>query len=395
MDIYERLVENPLFFKWIYHPGPEIDSWWKAYLEMNPAEADQILLFKQRFKALGYSVEKLSDPEKKILARKIVSGLESIDAKRNRRQLMIGLVKYAAIALMFFSIGSVLVYLKMDKQTRKWVIAESSIPTQLQGPVLILPEGSSVPLKKTESSLDYSKPDQILLNNESVIKQSKESEKIANNQLIIPFGNRSKVTLSDNTIVWLNAGSRLIYPSKFTGEQREVMLFGEAYFEVTKNVEMPFVVKTTSIDVKVLGTEFNVSAYPDDNVVQTVLKSGSVSILRNHGNIFEKVLVLTPNQMALFDKTTQDSKIYTVDANDYTIWTKGLLSFDDLEMSRVLKSLERYYNIQIRYADPMVGSQRISGKLDLNKNLNEVFEYMSKVSSTTFKKLDDRNYQIK
>jgi len=158
---------------------------------------------------------------------------------------------------------------------------------------------------------------------------------------------------------------------------------------------MPFVVKTTSIDVKVLGTEFNVSAYPDDNVVQTVLKSGSVSILRNHGNIFEKELVLTPNQMALFDKTTQDSKIYTVDANDYTIWTKGLLSFDDLEMSRVLKSLERYYNIQIRYADPMVGSQRISGKLDLNKNLNEVFEYMSKVSSTTFKKLDDRNYQIK
>ena len=395
MDIYERLVENPLFFKWIYHPGPEIDSWWKTYLEMNPAEADQILLFKQRFKALGYSVEKLSDPEKKILARKIVSGLESIDAKRNRRQLMIGLVKYAAIALLFFSIGSVLVYLKMDKETKKWVIAESSIPTQLQGPVLILPEGSSVPLKKTESSLDYSKPDQILLNNESVIKQSKESEKIANNQLIIPFGNRSKVTLSDNTIVWLNAGSRLIYPSRFTGERREVLLFGEAYFEVAKNVEMPFVVKTTSIEVKVLGTEFNISAYPDDNVVQTVLKNGSISIRRNHGNIFEKELVLTPNQMALFDKTTQDSKIYTVDANDYIIWTKGLLSFDDLEMSRVLKSLERYYNIQIRYADPMVGSQRISGKLDLNKSLNEVFEYMSKVSSTTFKKLDDRNYQIK
>ena len=151
---------------------------------------------------------------------------------------MIGLAKYAAIALLFFSIGSVLVYLKMDKQTRKWVIAESSIPTQLQGPVLLLPEGSSIPLKKTESSLDYSKPDRILLNNESVIKQSKESEKIANNQLIIPFGNRSKVTLSDNTIVWLNAGSRLIYPSRFTGERREVLLFGEAYFEVAKNAEM-------------------------------------------------------------------------------------------------------------------------------------------------------------
>jgi len=395
MDIYEKLIENPLFFKWIFHPGPEINAWWKTYLELHPAEADQILLFKQKFSALGYSVEKLSDTEKRALAKRIVHGLESIDGKRNQHQFIIGIAKYAAIAILFFSIGSILVYLRMDRQPAKWVIAESSIPDQLKGPVLILPEGSSVPLKKTESSLDYSKPDQILINNESVIKPAVNNEKFSNNQLIIPFGNRSKITLSDSTIVWLNAGSRLIYPSRFTGDRREIMLFGEAYFEVAKNVGKPFVVKTSSIEVKVLGTEFNVSAYPDDNVVQTVLKKGSVSIHRNSGDPFEKELVLTPNQMASFDKKTQDSKIYMVDANEYTIWTKGLLSFDDLEMCRVLKSLERYYNIHIRYTDPMIGSQRISGKLDLNKNQDEVFEYMSKVSSTKFIKLNDRNYQIK
>lgn len=397
MDIYERLIENPLFFKWIYHPGPGIDAWWKTYLEMNPDEVDKILEFKQRFKELGFSGEKLNDIEKKLLARKIVLGLDLIDKKRRRNQFILGLSKYAAIALLFFSIGSVFVYLKMEVKSKEWVVSETRIPSQLQGPVLILPEGSSIPLKKSASTLDYTNPERVVINNESVINSSKEkgNDNITNNQLIIPFGNRSKVTLSDNTIVWLNAGSRLIYPSKFTGDQREVMLFGEAFFEVSKNPGMPFVVKTSSIEIKVLGTKFDISAYPEDNVIQTVLKEGSVSIRRNGSGLFETDLVISPNQMASFDKTTLDSKIYNVDAGAYTIWTQGLLSFDDLEMCRVLKSLERYYNIHFRYADPMTGSQRITGKLDLNKDLQEVLEYLTKVSSTKFAKIDDSNYQIK
>jgi ferric-dicitrate binding protein FerR (iron transport regulator) len=87
--------------------------------------------------------------------------------------------------------------------------------------------------------------------------------------------------------------------------------------------------------------------------------------------------------------------VTSVDAGAFIIWTEGLLSFDDLEISRVLKSIERYYNIHIRYADPLLGSQRITGKLDLNKNVQQVFEYLSKVSSTTFTKIDESNYQIK
>ena len=395
MDLYEKLIENPLFFKWIYHPGPEINSWWETYLDLHPEESEQILLFKQRFKALGFSAEKLSDSEKQLLARRIISGLEHVDKKNQRKQLYIGLFKYAAIALLFFSIGSVLVYLKMDNKSNEWVVSDTRIPSQLQGPVLILPEGNSVPLKKSSSTLDYSNPEQVVLNSDSIIKSTSSSDKITTNQLIIPFGNRSKITLCDNTIVWLNAGSRLIYPSKFSGEIREVMLFGEAFFEVSRNVDMPFVVKTSSLEVKVLGTKFNISAYPEDNVIQTVLNEGSVSIRMNGSGLFDKELILTPNQLASYNKTTQDSKVFNVNAGAYIIWTQGLLSFDDLEMCRVLKSLERYYNIQIQYADPMVGSLRITGKLDLNKELQEVLEYLSKVSSTKFIKISDNNYQIK
>lgn len=395
MDIYEKLIENPLFFKWIYHPGPEINSWWETYLELYPSDAEKIIQFKQKFSALGFSVEEMTEKEKQLLAKRIVFGLESLEKKQNRRRYIIGLAKYAAIALLFFSIGSLLVYLKMDKTGAEWMVADTRIPSQLEGPVLILPEGKSVPLKKSSSTLDYTNPEKVVVNNESVLSTTKSEDKITTNQLIIPFGNRSKITLNDNTVVWLNAGSRLIYPSRFSGDRREVVLFGEAFFEVSKNADMPFVVKTNSIEIRVLGTKFDIAAYPEDNVIQTILKEGSVSIHRNGAGLFEKDLVLAPNQMASFDKTSQDSKVTNVDAGTFIIWTEGLLSFDDLEMCRVLKSVERYYNIHIRYADPLLGSQRITGKLDLNKKEQQVFEYLSKVSSTTFTKIDDTNYIIK
>jgi len=395
MDIYDKLIENPLFFKWIYHPSQEIDSWWNTYLKMNPDEADQILRFKQSFIALDFPHQKLTDLEKKELAKRIILGIESVEKKKERTQFLIGLTRYAAIAILFFSIGGVFVYLQLGKQNNEWYAEETRIPSQLEGPVLILPEGESIALNKKESSLDFTNPENVLVNDETELHSKNEVQKLLTNQVIIPYGNRSKITLSDSTVVWLNAGSRLVFPSKFSGKQREVLLFGEAFFDVTRNEEMPFIVKTSSLEVKVLGTEFNVSAYPEDNTVQTVLKEGSVSIRRNNSGIFESDIVLKPNQMALFNKNTQNSKVYNVDAAYYTIWVKGLLSFDDQDFSRIIKKIERYYNIQIRYTDPLVGLQKISGKLDLNKNLEEVFEYLAKVSSTEIRKIDNNNYEIK
>lgn len=362
---------------------------------MNPSEADQILQFKRSFIALDFPQEKLSDIEKKELAKRIIHGIESIEKKKRRSRLLIGFSRYAAIAILFFSIGSIFVYLQMGKQNNEWYAEETRIPSQLEGSVLILPEGESIALNKTESSLDYTNPGNVLVNNETKLLSRNKAEKLLSNQVIIPYGNKSKITLSDSTVVWLNAGSRLIFPSEFSGKRREVLLFGEAFFDVTRNEEMPFIVKTSSIEVKVLGTEFNVSAYPEDNTVQTVLKEGSVSIRRNNSGIFESDIVLKPNQMALFNKNAQNSKVYDVDASYYTIWVKGLLSFDNQDFSRIIKKIERYYNIQIRYTDPLVGLQKISGKLDLNKDLEEVFEYLSKVSSTEIRKIDNTNYEIK
>jgi len=195
-------------------------------------------------------------------------------------------------------------------------------------------------------------------------------------------------------VVWLNAGSRLFYPTSFKNKTREVTLFGEAYFEVSKNPEMPFIVKTSTMDIKVLGTIFNVSAYTEDNVVQTVLKEGSVSIRRKDAGFFENDIVIKPNQMATFNKTTSDTKIYEVDAEYYTLWTKGLISFEEIDFKRIIQKIERFYNIKVDFSDLNKEAIRISGKLDLKRSRKEVMEYLEKVSLSKFVQVNENLYVI-
>ena len=144
-----------------------------------------------------------------------------------------------------------------------------------------------------------------------------------------------------------------------------------------------------------MGTQFNVSAYAEDKVIQTVLKEGSVAIRQNNAGFFDKEVVLKPNQMASFSKNSNETMLYDVDASYYTLWTKGLLSFDDVDFNRILKKVERFYNISVGFSEPVLGTIRISGKLDLKRNKDEVLEYLEKVSLTNIEKVNDNQYMVK
>jgi ferric-dicitrate binding protein FerR (iron transport regulator) len=186
-----------------------------------------------------------------------------------------------------------------------------------------------------------------------------------------------------------------LYPTEFCGKTREVILYGEGYFEVSKNKDLPFIVKTTSMDVRVLGTEFNLSAYAEDNVVQTVLKEGSVAIRKKDHGLFDKDLIIKPNEMASFNKTTNNTNIYKVDADYYRLWTKGLISFEDADFIRVIKKVERFYNVSIRFEESRKETIRISGKLDLKQSRREVMEYLAKVSISKIEQESENKYIIK
>lgn len=389
---YESIIQNPLYIKWIFNSTPELDLYWEEYIEKHPEEEHHLLELKTKLRGIKLANESLSESEKLKIAYEISKKLDKEDQKNKQRTRFTYFMKYAAVAVLFFSIGAMAVYLKMEKRDLAMNGSEMEMSVPVNGPFLIMPEGHTIPLANGESTLDYTTPGELLLNKDSIIRTGEPSKL---SRLVMPHGSSSKIVLSDSTVVWLNAGSNLIYPSNFTGNTREVVLFGEAFFNVKGDKNKPFVVQTTAIEIKVLGTKFNISAYPEDNIIQTVLKEGKVSIREIGTDKIENEIILVPNQLASFDKKTKLTEIKNVNTDFYTSWTDGLLSFENRDLNRVIKSLERYYNINIQFENPMLGMVKISGKLDLKQNRNEVFEYLEKVSSTKFEKKDERNYRIR
>ena len=155
--------------------------------------------------------------------------------------------------------------------------------------------------------------------------------------------------------VWLNSGSSLRYPEKFSGDNRIVYLTGEAYFEVKKQKDSVFIVSLANLDVKVLGTKFNVSGYTDDLFTEVVLSEGKVEINGKTG-VFTQIL--SPDEKITYNAQTKTLKLSTVDANRYSAWKDGFLIMDNEPLERVIGRIERWYNAEIVIQDEALKSYR-------------------------------------
>ncbi len=167
-------------------------------------------------------------------------------------------------------------------------------------------------------------------------------------EIVSPHGARTKFQLPDGTLGWLNGGSSLKYTNNFL-TKRKIDLIGEAWFEVAHNVQKPFVVHTKSLDVQVLGTKFNVTAYPEENVTEVVLQEGKVNVNGLKG-LFK--VDLKPNEKFTFDNGLQSGTIQEVNANQFSAWKDGLMVFRNEPLSEVLKRVSRWYNVEIILNDP-------------------------------------------
>jgi len=231
-----------------------------------------------------------------------------------------------------------------------------------------------------------------------------QMENLANNEISVSYGSKSKVTLPDGSIVMLNSGSILRYPTRFDGNTRQVYVEGEAYFDVMKDKQHPFYVSTNSITIKVLGTKFNVKSYSDEKTVETTLVSGSVEIYSNRKEINDenRLAVLKPNQQATFEveksklsvsdlgnKTDSIKTIQInarVDVNPVIAWKDNRLVFRDENFADLTHKLERWYNVEIEIKDESLKTTLFSG----------VFEKESIEQSLTALKLATPfNYKIK
>nr|WP_321356906.1 FecR domain-containing protein [uncultured Draconibacterium sp.] len=167
-------------------------------------------------------------------------------------------------------------------------------------------------------------------------------------EVIAPVGSRTVVELSDGSVVHLNYSSRIKYPQNFRGETRGVALTGEAYFEVAHNPDKPFVVTAGGIDIRALGTVFNVNAYPENNNIATTLIEGKVLVekMNNNGNV-ETLKELIPSQHIIYDKKTNVLKSCLVQVEKYIAWKDGRLVFENEPIEEVAQRLSRMFNVEI------------------------------------------------
>jgi transmembrane sensor len=394
MENISKYLDDKRFIQWVFSPGNELNEWWNSFKAANPKEKENIQLARRILQKLHTSDRELSEDEKIMLFSQILKQVEAQQEQRRSRKIFIDLMKYAAVAILFFSVGALLFYQK-NNFNPQFITQEISEPVLSDEARLIRPGGDNILLSETNSRIEHRQDGQVVVNN-NVIESSTTLPKGTPemNQLVIPYGKTSEILLPDGTHVFLNAGSRLIYPDFFADKNREVFLVGEAYFEVVHNEKQPFVVQTTDVRVRVLGTQFNVSAYPSENIIETVLSSGKVRLEQNNTGMFSETTELVPGQLAAFNKTKRTTRLKEVDIENYTLWKEGLLKFESTDLSRVVKKLERYYNIRFKYNDPFLGGIKISGKLDLSDSREFVLENVADAATVEISKIGDNYYEI-
>lgn len=198
------------------------------------------------------------------------------------------------------------------------------------------------------------------------------------NTLSTPTGGQYNVVLADGTKVYLNTVSSIKYPTQFHGDQRIVELEGEAYFEVAKNKNKPFIVKSRNQSIEVLGTHFNVHAYNNELVIKTTLLEGSVAV-----NYKNQKAILKPGQQSNVSEDFNKIAIRKVDTEAAIAWKNGRFKFDNADLKTVMKQLERWYGIKVEYRGD-VSDVKFNGGTFMNKNLSEVLKVLE-LSNIKFK----------
>jgi ferric-dicitrate binding protein FerR (iron transport regulator) len=198
------------------------------------------------------------------------------------------------------------------------------------------------------------------------------------NTIETPRGGEYQVVLSDGTKVWLNAASSLTYPTAFTGQDRQVQLKGEAYFEVAENKDKPFVVTMGEMRVNVLGTHFNVMAYDDENTIKTTLLEGAVKVSKGQASN-----LLRPGQEAALDKSSGSLRSRDVDVDEAIAWKNGVFQFGGVSIEAVMREIARWYDVEVEYQG-RVTNQHFRGTISRSVDASEVFKMLELTGAVNF-----------
>ena len=363
--------------------------------ELQEGERDEVARMIAGERELTGLVEELKDKEK---IRRELERIASFDTEKALRKItrqngmLVGRRLYrgwkiaAGIVILIGVSATCWLWSGRLQKDKEYMAAEQSLGT---GVVTWKNSSGEVYALDTLSATVKNNQEKILVtNSDGLLKiqdagDRKSPAAVGQNVIQVPCGGTYIIQLEDDTRVYLNSGSTIEFPSKFSAGERRVKLQGEAYFEVTQEQGRPFYVESELLTVKVLGTVFDVKVYEEDTRVYTTLVSGSVEVTDRQG---EKRKIVPGEQFSLDTKTGQ-STVTTVDVEIATAWKEGIFYFKDEPLEEIMKILARWYNLDIFYAGEQMKQTVYSGKMKMYVSVEDILR--------KFEKSGDLHFELK
>lgn len=332
----------------------------------------------------------------KDAAYKRVTSIIASNKTQKRKKYIAGMYKYAAILIIALLVS---VYIFKNFKTSDQITEENLVEINAGHPkaTLVLSNGKEVDLGAHQNETIFSSGHTQINNTNKTLEYKIEDNnddlaEVGYNTLYIPIGGIYNVILPDGSKVWLNSNSTLKFPEAFTGDTREVVLEGEAYFEVVKN-KGQFIVHTKNQDVTVLGTSFNVSAYKSDNFFSSTLVEGKVRLSSEQTG----EVVLTPGKRGYL-KFDNDPKVFLsdVDVRNFSAWKDGVFFFDNENLEAILTKIGRWYGFKVSFQQEELKSIPFTGVAKKDTPIKKVLDMIAKTSEVKYQvNKNNDEYEIK
>ncbi len=366
-------------------PQQEAKDLLKKYLAGNCTEKEKGILETWYLRHEVNNLPEISEKEKQKQLNEVFSSLP-VHHGPVRKIPLRRLIASAAAAMVLITLGLSLYYYKQQEVAPAEKQYAHDVKPGGNKAILTLADGRNITLDDADNG-DIAKQAGVTITKRKdgqlvyqVVATSIEhlDTTYPLNTITTPKGGQYQVRLPDGSKVWLNAASSLSYPMRFSKNERKVELTGEAYFEVVHNSKMPFKVKTADQLVEVLGTHFNVNAYPDETDSKTTLLEGSVKISQTRSNVSK---LLKPGEQAV---VTNAIEVKSVDTEQAIAWKEDLFMFNEDNLDHVMRMIARWYNVEVVFKDNELKKELYSGSVSKFVNVSHVLKKLEMVGGVAF-----------
>ncbi len=363
--------------------------------EASLEEEQRLLNFYGSFQKKPKTVEATDQLSEHIFG-KIQENISSVEADRyNPNYYYLKSISIAALILLFISTGLYFYSNRVIPEPEQFaeIDVRNDILPGYNKAILTLADGSKISLDDaangllaSQGNIAITKTDngQIVYEKNNVDKSKFMSNRTAINTIQTPKGGKYQIRLPDGSKVWLNSASTLIYPTTFAGNERKVQLKGEAYFEIAPNKNVPFRVESDNQIVEVLGTNFNINSYDDEDYVKTTLLEGSVKvILSSNPNEISKTKLLKPGEQSLTKSSQSGIRIENADTEKAVAWKNGYFKFRNTPIKEIMREIERWYDVELVY-EGKIPSDEFTGFISNDVKISAVLKIMEESGGVKF-----------